>query len=78
MPQRELETVVIRWRPARASVDEMAAALREADVPVIAHVRDDAIWFDLRTIQKDDLEPLVASVSVAVWDRQPDAESDGT
>ena len=77
MPQRELETVVIRWRPVNASVDEMASALREADVPVIGHVRDDAIWFDLRTIQKDDVEPLVASVSGAVWDRQPDAESNG-
>ena len=68
MPQRALETVVVQWRPTQAPVDETAAALRDADVPVIVHIRDDAICLDLRTILKADIEPLVASVSVAVWD----------
>jgi L-seryl-tRNA(Ser) seleniumtransferase len=77
MPQRELETVVIQWRPADASVDEMGVALRNADVPVVAHIRDEAIWFDLRTIRRGDMEPLVASVCAAVWDRQPDPEPEG-
>ena len=68
MPQRALETVVVQWRPTQAPVDETAAALRDADVPVIVHIRDDAICLDLRTILKADIEPLVASVSTAVWD----------
>ncbi len=68
MPQRELETVVIQWRPSRVRVDDMAAALRNADVPIIAHIRDDAICFDLRTVLDGDFEWLVSSVLAAVWD----------
>jgi L-seryl-tRNA(Ser) seleniumtransferase len=76
MPQRELETVVVHWRPSHASVDEMAAALRDADVPVIAHIRDDALCFDLRTVREPDCELLVASVCGAVWDRDSTQPSD--
>ncbi|MHC4698549.1 MAG: L-seryl-tRNA(Sec) selenium transferase [Planctomycetota bacterium] len=72
MPGQELQTVVVQWHPAKATVDEMMQLLREADVPVVARVRDDAICFDLRTIRKPDLESLVASVSSAVWDREAD------
>jgi seryl-tRNA(Sec) selenium transferase len=46
----------------------MATALREADVPVVARVKDNAICFDLRTIRESDLEILIASVSSAVWE----------
>ena len=67
MPGCELETVVVRWRPEKAAVEVMTAALREADVPVIARIRDDAICFDLRTIRESDFKALVTSVSSAVW-----------
>ncbi len=74
MPARELQTVVVQWRPAKATADEMTRLLREADVPVVARVRSDAICFDLRTVRESDLESLVASVSSAVWDRESSAE----
>jgi len=66
MPGKELETVVVQWRCEHASVDEVAAALRRAEVPVIVRVRDDAICFDLRTIPEADFEALVDSVTTAV------------
>jgi len=78
MPGKELPTVVVQWRPARRSVEATMAALREADVPVIARVRDDAICFDLRTLRPSDFEPLVASVSAAVWDEGAGSARDGT
>lgn len=68
MPGRELPTVVVQWRPSRMSTEAMAAALRDCDVPVIARIRDDTIFFDLRTLREPDFETLVASVSAAVWD----------
>ena len=74
MPARELQTVVVQWRPAKATVDEMMRMLREAEVPVVARVRSDAICFDLRTVRESDLESLVASVSSAVWDRESSTE----
>jgi L-seryl-tRNA(Ser) seleniumtransferase len=77
MPGKELPTVVVQWRPARRSVEATMAALREADVPVIARVRDDAICFDLRTLRPSDFEPLVASASAAGWDEGAGPARDG-
>ena len=53
------------------SVDEMSRLLRQADVPVIARVRSDAICFDVRTIREEDFESLIASVSAAVGESEP-------
>lgn len=76
MPARELQTVVVQWRPAHGSAETAAAALRDADVPVISRIRDDAICFDLRTVSDSDLETLVASVVSTVWDNGPEPDSD--
>jgi len=73
MPGRELETVVVQWRPSHAPVAEVASALRRADVPVIARVRDDAICFDVRTLHESDMEVLVDSVRTAVLDTSDDS-----
>ncbi|MBU0718990.1 MAG: L-seryl-tRNA(Sec) selenium transferase [Planctomycetes bacterium] len=76
MPGKEMETVVIQWRPSQTSVDEMAAALRQAEIPVVTRIRDDAICFDLRTLQESDFEPLVASTSSAYWDCQGEEDEE--
>ncbi len=68
MPAEELPTVVVQWRPSRQSAQQAVSALREADSPVVARVRDDAVCFDLRTIRPVDLEPLVASVAAVAWE----------
>ena len=77
MPGKELETVVVQWRPSGVSVGEMAGALREAKLPVIVRIRDDTICFDLRTLREVDFESLAASVSTAAWggDSEPPVES---
>jgi len=65
MPARTLQTVVVQWRPAGLGIDVVMRALRHADVPVIARVREDGICFDLRTIHVDEFEDLAASVAAA-------------
>lgn len=77
MPDRKLETVVVQWRPARATVDRMADALREAETPVIVRIRDDAICFDLRTIRETDFESIVAAVSGEVFPDDEDTDGSG-
>jgi len=73
MPGRGLETVVVQWHPAQVSVETAVRALRDADVPVVARIRDDAICFDLRTIPETEFESLVQSICSAAQD-----EGEGT
>ena len=77
MPGQEFETVVVQWQPALTTVSSMTAALREAEVPVIARVRDNALCFDLRTVRESDFESLIATVTSATWDATGVAEPDG-
>jgi len=68
LPVEPFPTVVVQWRPSAAPVHTVVDALRHADVPIIARVRDDAICFDLRTIRPDEIETLVGSVQSAAVD----------
>ncbi len=73
MPGREIQTVVVQWRPSSgAAVDELVAALRTGDTPVVARIRDGAICFDLRTLREPDFDELIAAVTAAVWDSEED------
>lgn len=65
MPGRGLDTVVVQWHPTRVSVETAVGALRCADIPVVARIRDDAVCFDLRTVSEPEFESLVQSVGFA-------------
>ncbi len=77
MPAREFETVVIRWQPSGMSADAMIEALRRAEVPVIARIRDDAVCLDLRTIRAADFDDLVDAAYEAVYGAGLQDESNG-
>jgi L-seryl-tRNA(Ser) seleniumtransferase len=66
MPDGELETVVIQWRPRSAGAEAVAAAMRRASTPVVARIRDEAIIFDLRTIRDEELDWIVRAAVFAV------------
>ncbi len=65
MPGKELETIVVQWHPEHAGVNDVVSALRAAETPVVARVRDGAICFDMRTIPESDFDTLVDSIATA-------------
>lgn len=67
LPAVALETRVLRLRDAggRIGADELAHALRSAEVPVLARVRDDAVLLDVRTLLPGDVEAVEAAVRFA-------------
>ena len=46
--------------------------MRDAEVPIIARVHDNAVCFDLRTVSDDDFEELAAGVVAAVVEDEDD------
>jgi L-seryl-tRNA(Ser) seleniumtransferase len=74
MPGHELPTVVVHWRPANLSADDAARALRDADTPVVARIRDNAICFDLRTLRPVDFEALVSAVFLVAYPNDRDGD----
>lgn len=72
MPGQELETIVVHWRPEHASVNDVVAALRSAETPVVARVRDDAICFDMRTVPESDFETLIDSIAASIAETETD------
>ena len=47
-------------------VQLMATRLREASPPVLARVRDDALWFDVRTLRESDLSRVADAIAFAL------------
>lgn len=66
LPVWPLPTAIVCWRlAAKASADETARALRNADPPVVARIDRDAIVFDVRTLAEDELDFVVAAARAA-------------
>jgi len=63
LPGAELPTVVIRWKPSFAPLDDVAQALRRGTPAIVARIHDHALCFDLRTLRDHELRPLTKVVA---------------
>jgi L-seryl-tRNA(Ser) seleniumtransferase len=61
-----LESRVLEIRLGDRSAVELHARLRRASPPVVARVRGDAVRLDLRTVEDDEIDLLVAAVRAAM------------
>ncbi|MCK8816732.1 L-seryl-tRNA(Sec) selenium transferase [Natroniella sulfidigena] len=61
-PLEELTTYVIELRHEQLSTEELAAKLRANYPPIFTRIANDAVVFDLRTIQQQDYQIIVEAV----------------
>ncbi len=59
MPEQNLESRAITFRPINMSVNRLESFLRMLEVPVIGRIEADKLLFDLRTVAEDEI-PLIA------------------
>ncbi len=55
LPARGVPSWGVRLRPRAGSAGDLAAALRQGDPAILARVQDDALVFDLRTLEGDEV-----------------------
>ncbi len=68
LPLEELPTTLVELRPARLSATDLAERLRRGDPPVLAHIQEDCVLLDPRTLQVGEAELLVEAVAAALSD----------
>ena len=54
LPARAVPSWGVRLRPKQASAEDLAARLRQGDPAILARIQDDALIFDLRTLDEDE------------------------
>jgi L-seryl-tRNA(Ser) seleniumtransferase len=76
LPTVEIPSVCVQWRPQGVSIHEAMRILRDAETPVVARVKDEAICFDLRTVTDEEFEDLAAGVSAVLMECEDDNEDE--
>jgi len=63
LPTVAFPTWVVRLRHAEFDTGQVAAALRQRDLPIICRVHDEALVFDCRTLSEDDPDRIAAALA---------------
>ncbi|MFN0137857.1 MAG: L-seryl-tRNA(Sec) selenium transferase [Phycisphaerae bacterium] len=69
LPAIEFDTCVVSVRPPNIAAADLAAALRDRDLPIICRIHDDAIVLDSRTIRDEEIDATASAVSESIRER---------
>ena len=70
LPTRPFPTWVVVVRLAKLPAATLAAELRQRDVPIICRVHDEALLFDVRTLEADEAQQIPGALAEVVLERQ--------
>jgi L-seryl-tRNA(Ser) seleniumtransferase len=62
MPEQNIPSWAVAVRPGGMTIPQLEKSLRRALIPVIGRVEDDRLLLDMRTVDDDELDALVASL----------------
>lgn len=62
LPEEALASYAVTIAPGKLSCEEMAKKMRRFDVPVIAHIKHNKIWLDMRTVMPEEVPVLIDAV----------------
>lgn len=66
MPTANLPTGLVAIRPDNIAVDCLVARLRNAELPVVGRVQNNRLLLDIRTIQQEDIQPILTALLQAL------------
>ena len=56
LPGEILASYAVTIQPKRMSCEELRETMRRCDVPIIAHIKNEKVWLDMRTVMESDTE----------------------
>jgi L-seryl-tRNA(Ser) seleniumtransferase len=65
LPEVSLPTYVVSIKPNDISVDELEERLRKGNPPIIARIKEDALFIDAKTVRNSDVDNLVRGIKTA-------------
>lgn len=66
LPEVSLPTYVVSIKPNDISVDELEGRLRKGNPPIIARIKEDALFIDAKTVRNSDVDNLVRGIKTAL------------
>ncbi|MBM4136262.1 MAG: L-seryl-tRNA(Sec) selenium transferase [Nitrospira sp.] len=65
LPEVSLPTYVVSIKPNDISVDELEERLRKGNPPIIARIKEEALFIDAKTVRNSDVDDLVRGIKTA-------------
>ena len=69
LPGEKIPSFAVTVVPGRESCESLAERLRRLPVPVIAYIREERIFLDMRTIMPEEKELLIRELKMCLTDR---------
>lgn len=66
LPGEQLESYAVTISPKEQSCEKLTTALRNLEIPVIAHVKNQKIWLDMRTIMPEEAAILAEELKLVL------------
>lgn len=64
LPGEELPSYAMTIAPINMSCEEITAGMRALPIPIIAHIKNDKVWLDMRTIMPEDMADLIEELKI--------------
>ena len=59
LPGETLASCAVTIQPKDMSCEELMEKMRNLEVPIIAHIKENKVWLDMRTVMPEDVETIV-------------------
>ena len=60
LPGEELASFALTILPKEMSCEAVTEAMRKHETPIIAHIKEEKVWVDMRTVQAEEIAAIAA------------------
>ena len=62
LPEKNIESMALRFNPTSMSVNKLSSAFRDLDNPVIGYINQNSFFIDLKAVLPSQISTLIKSI----------------